>query len=252
MPKAQFHLHLHDAASLTLTQAILIYRARGGGNDSAYASVHDVALQSGRAVIETGKTRHAARCLAPSACDRAQSRARRLSVRQRTVCGRRNAGVVAPTATAPYRLPLPRIDPGRMQRCRRASCAGLLGLGNEVDGVGAQGTRQACAREPHVASALLQCRRRWNNLPGQRRYAKRFDDGQDRRVGGRFLPFLLYPPEPPEGSRTPRGWCICLLAANDRTAGRALPATRIGCRRSDIGRIGRITYPLKFVERTSP
>ncbi len=55
MPKAQFHLHLHDAASLTLTQAILIYRARGGGNDSAYASVHDVALQSGRAVIETGK-----------------------------------------------------------------------------------------------------------------------------------------------------------------------------------------------------
>lgn len=55
MPKAQFHLHLHDAASLTLAQAILIYRARGSGNDSAYASVHEVTVQRGRSIIQAGK-----------------------------------------------------------------------------------------------------------------------------------------------------------------------------------------------------
>lgn len=55
MPKAQFHLHLHDAACLTLAQAILIYRARSNGNETAYASVHEVAVQGGRPTIQVGK-----------------------------------------------------------------------------------------------------------------------------------------------------------------------------------------------------
>lgn len=55
MANAQLHLHLHNAASLMLAQAILIYRAHRNGNGSAYASVHEVALQGGRCVILAGK-----------------------------------------------------------------------------------------------------------------------------------------------------------------------------------------------------
>jgi PRTRC genetic system protein B len=55
MPQAQFHLHLHNAANLMLTQAILVYRACGGGTETAYASVHEVTVHGVRATIQAGK-----------------------------------------------------------------------------------------------------------------------------------------------------------------------------------------------------
>lgn len=66
MPNPTFHLHLQDAANLTLEQAILIYRSRGGRDARTFASIHPVTLDQGRPMIQCGKpvTRRAARRLA--------------------------------------------------------------------------------------------------------------------------------------------------------------------------------------------